>query len=1494
MMKRENFKKMAHITSMLLCCTILFYSINTPAFAYGQDSAAVNNHELCAHHTAHTLGFSGEANGKCDFTCSICPVQERINALPEAEQLKAMEESAQAQLPARIAAIYADISALPETDAAQLNTDRLETLAAVLGKNRSSNFARTIMRGSAELLNINANIKKIDDQNYNILIPGITEGTPLPLKTFTSFLGGYRFTAKAENTAGDESDISIVLNSGANLAFDIPTVDGNIPAGTYPITLDFSKITSVKDVGFADGSTVVTINLVVGKEAANEAPFEPYRIQTVSPSNVDIMLFDYWISSPTAHDHIEHGTRHQRTRLTCGIPECEGIKSEASAIDPGGSFYNNGINKHHAFAFNTGANTKNDALWNKWTGDHGAQWPGIVQPMLQDGYPVLNLDQSEVNNVSIFKDEGRPAKESLEYLFSPVDGEGKKAYPHANGLLKIDPDTGNYKYNSLENFASYDQQTQQFQVYESWAVTGTNKEQGQFFPFNKASEVFQIENGVFTPTDAHAGESAFLNHYFGLTLDVDFQQPAKGKVSNAANAQDMTFSFSGDDDVWIFIDDVLVADLGGIHNAMSVTINFADGEIKIDRKKNFDQPTSSTRTITSIKEQFETAGVNVESGFKGKTFADHTVHELKMFYLERGNSASNLEFSFNLMEERFDNIFKVDQKGDSLSGVTFELYEADAAFAAVGSAIASLTTDKNGAVNLVKDVDGTPMPIVFKPNQNYVLKETKTPDGYVTTGDIHLKYDEDIGMLEVQNQWETGAVAGFESRITQSGQLQFKGGGDASKAGQKGLILAVPLFNPEHKGGAATKGWRPLYGSVTEGFHMVEVDESENEEAYQKAALEAALRQLENPKNEHWYIQYNQDLMRFEGLLVGLPGSAGRYVFVNPTDGDMITAYYLLNPDDGTFDGCTTTEEKYNKLAKKIKDMTEAERADYFYAQQKNMKLLDISQFDRHFYTRLYIPNQVRQLRVHKQDESGKSLPGAEFTLYSDEACEYAVARGITDQDGNMSFSAQNNGGNGLGEGTPLSSNVQFALSRDDAAGSREARSYWLKETAAPAGFTLNESVTEIRVTDDSIYANAGTPDNGVSVRKGAGQLIQTMVRYAADDKLNVTLRDILATKYTYKNVPGKDLPDFDTWEKAVDEAPLSLHYGLKGALLDYGLHDTGLKPYFTTNEGWLGFGVKQNYDAHKNDDTEWALAGGIKDDIQNIDISALLTGTTTVVVTDKERPPESETGKLTVSKTVIGTAASESERFTFTILLTDNSNTPVSDSYSYTGSSIEGATAPATGILNFGADGKANIALSHGQSITISGLPVGAKYSVEEKACPGYTVKTLDGATGTIQKDTESKVSFVNHKINGGDDSTVDVTVKKVWNLDNGGTPAESVTMTLFKNGEPYQTVVLNSQNSWTHTWPNLNSSDYWYVQEMDVPDGFTASTTQNGSIFTVTNDDINPADPINSADPGAPQTGDDSHLILWFILMAVSGLGLIATLVYFKRNKSNPKHLK
>ena len=219
---------------------------------------------------------------------------------------------------------------------------------------------------------------------------------------------------------------------------------------------------------------------------------------------------------------------------------------------------------------------------------------------------------------------------------------------------------------------------------------------------------------------------------------------------------------------------------------------------------------------------------------------------------------------------------------------------------------------------------------------------------------------------------------------------------------------------------------------------------------------------------------------------------------------------------------------------------------------------------------------------------------------------------------------------------------------------------------------------------------------------------------------------------------------------------------------------------------------------------------------------------------------PKPETGSLTVSKTVAGNDGDTSKAFHFTVTL---SNTSLSGTY---------------GGMTF-KNGVATFTLKHGESKTASGLPVDITYTVVEQEADqdGYTT-TATGAGGTITKDVTAEVNFTNTKEDdpepGPDPDSVDIAVQKVWKLGDGGTAADSVTVTLYRDGKEHDTVNLNAQNGWRHTWYDLSDRYSWTVEETVVPEGFTMTVNQQGHTFIIVNDDI----PSKPDEPDVPDTPD------------------------------------
>lgn len=168
------------------------------------------------------------------------------------------------------------------------------------------------------------------------------------------------------------------------------------------------------------------------------------------------------------------------------------------------------------------------------------------------------------------------------------------------------------------------------------------------------------DKGVgFFPFDNTDSTNNANKYGFGTEFDIDFYMSETGTLTAADNTKkDITFNFSGDDDVWVYVDGVLVLDLGGAHKVSSGSINFSKMQViyktAVDTSDNINSRTADPKTNDkyATDEKYVTT-VDLAKIFKanGAEFNNKNSskkHTLQMFYMERGSFDSNCSISFNL------------------------------------------------------------------------------------------------------------------------------------------------------------------------------------------------------------------------------------------------------------------------------------------------------------------------------------------------------------------------------------------------------------------------------------------------------------------------------------------------------------------------------------------------------------------------------------------------------------------------------------------------------------------------------------------------------------------------------------------------------------------------------------------------------------------------------------------------------------------------------
>lgn len=394
--------------------------------------------------------------------------------------------------------------------------------------------------------------------------------------------------------------------------------------------------------------------------------------------------------------------------------------------------------------FSVGANV---ALEEKTTTEgkcfYGAAAQGLVGDKLVDGKMVDPEDSNVV--LPYFSGEAiHPYKNGSE-----IDNN-KNLSEYYNGLqfpFKQTKDKNGvitYSYDSGKDYAVY-YNFEKNCFYESpehikneTTNDGTAPEDG-FYPLNKPGD----------PRKA-------VNMGFGTEFTIPFTLSKDGKI----NGQDITFNFTGDDDVWVFIDDYLVLDMGGAHRMASGTIDFAEKNVTAESAFTPDKSTTaawkdgatranqtsekSTKKFTQIK----TEGKNT---FEDIMADDSKVHTLKMFYMERGMFDSNMSVSFNF--------------SPIPSGLTLS---KDVDTKPVNDGLKSVVETKDNFDFTVKDNDTTRTEYTYEKDYNGTGTERNTTTDGVVEGLADNVYAKNFEYTEADDNGNKGLIIGTGFTITET------------------------------------------------------------------------------------------------------------------------------------------------------------------------------------------------------------------------------------------------------------------------------------------------------------------------------------------------------------------------------------------------------------------------------------------------------------------------------------------------------------------------------------------------------------------------------------------------------------------------------------------------------------------------------------------------------------------------------------------------------
>lgn len=278
--------------------------------------------------------------------------------------------------------------------------------------------------------------------------------------------------------------------------------------------------------------------------------------------------------------------------------------------------------------------SSNNAAWSMSKGGTGyvnygdpgdKRWDKNKQ---RDAYNVLVQGIVE-NKLTSKGDIQFKYKNAGVFAAAGTDIDGRDVYQNVQFPFVYTSD-GYYTFDSASNHVHVDTSKKTGQQLTLYKDGQSINDHSSFFPFN---------NDGASSTDIH----------FGMNMSVPFYMNASDLNEN--NTTNPTkFEFSGDDDVWVFVNGKLVLDLGGIHDAIGASINFNTGAIEYKYTKDSGvkvkarQGNNLSISKVASKNLYKDCGITRDELTSGE-------NNLQIFYLERGGADSNCKIRFNLKQK---------------------------------------------------------------------------------------------------------------------------------------------------------------------------------------------------------------------------------------------------------------------------------------------------------------------------------------------------------------------------------------------------------------------------------------------------------------------------------------------------------------------------------------------------------------------------------------------------------------------------------------------------------------------------------------------------------------------------------------------------------------------------------------------------------------------------------------------------------------------------